>query len=113
MWREWIRKISETWKRGNDERDISWEELKEKEKEGAIIIDVRSSQEYEEGHLNGAISLPEYEIKQKAKKEIPNKQNEIIVYCSTGHRSKKAQQELWEMGYGNVYNLEKGIENLN
>lgn len=112
MWKEWIQKINKTWKRGMEEKDISWEELKQKEKEGAMVVDTRSSQEYQEGHIEGAISLPEYEIKQKAEKQIPNKQETIIVYCSTGHRSKKAQKELEKMGYEKIYNLEGGIENI-
>lgn len=78
---------------------------------GAILVDVRSPQEFVEGHLENAISLPEYEINQKAKDILPNESQVIIVYCSTGHRSQKAQKELEKLGYQKVYNLCKGLEN--
>ena len=91
--------------RGMEQPDITMEELKKLEKEGAILLDVRSPQEYKEGHLNGAISLPEYEIKENAETILKNKKEIIIVYCSSGSRSKKAQKELIEMGYETVYNL--------
>ena len=91
--------------RGMEQPDITMEELKKLEKEGAILIDVRSPQEYKEGHLNGAISLPEYEIKENVETILKNKKEIIIVYCSSGSRSKKAQKELIEMGYETVYNL--------
>lgn len=91
--------------RGMEQPDITMEELKKLEKEGAILLDVRSPQEYKEGHLNGAISLPEYEIKENVETILKNKKKIIIVYCSSGSRSKKAQKELIEMGYETVYNL--------
>ena len=91
--------------RGMGEPEITMEELKNLEKKGAILLDVRSSQEYKEGHLNGAISLPEYEIKENVETILKNKKEIIIVYCSSGSRSKKAQKELIEMGYETVYNL--------
>ena len=91
--------------RGMEQPDITMEELKKLEKEGAILLDVRSPQEYKEGHLNGAISLPEYEIKENVETILKNKKEIIIVYCSSGSRSKKAQKELIEMGYETVYNL--------
>lgn len=91
--------------RGMEQADITMEELKKLEKEGAILLDVRSPQEYKEGHLNGAISLPEYEIKENVETILKNKKEIIIVYCSSGSRSKKAQKELIEMGYETVYNL--------
>ena len=74
-------------------------------KEGAVLVDVRSTQEYEEDHLENTISIPYYDIKKKAKYLLKNKDKEIIVYCNTGHRSKKAQKELKQMGYKYVYNL--------
>lgn len=91
--------------RGMEQPDITMEELKKLEKKGAILLDVRSPQEYKEGHLNGAISLPEYEIKENVETILKNKKEIIIVYCSSGSRSKKAQKELIEMGYETVYNL--------
>lgn len=91
------------------EKEISKEELENFTKNGVTIIDVRSKQEYEEGHLNGAILIPEYEIKEKIKNIVKNKNEKILVYCSSGLRSKQAQEELINLGYKNVYNLKDGI----
>ena len=90
--------------------DIDMQELQEMAKKGAILLDVRSPQEYKEGHINGAILIPEYELKRDADKFLTNKEEVIVVYCSTGMRSKKAQKELKEKGYKNVYNLYNGLE---
>ena len=91
------------------EKEIKKEELKNFTKNGVTIIDVRSKQEYEEWHLNGAILIPEYEIKEKIKNIVENKDEKILVYCSSGLRSKQAQEELINLGYKNVYNLKDGI----
>lgn len=95
------------------ETDVSNQQLKQLIEQGAILLDVRSPQEFEEGHLENAISLPEYEIKEKANYVLLDKQQVIIVYCSTGHRSQKAQKLLQKLGYEKVYNLCNGLENYN
>ncbi len=79
--------------------------------QGAILVDVRSPQEFAEGHLEKAILLPEYEITKKANDVLPDLDRPIIVYCSSGHRSKKAQKLLQKLGYQKVYNLCQGLEN--
>ena len=95
-----------------DEFDIEIEEVEKiLENLGGILVDVRSKKEYEEGHINGAISIPEYEIKKKAQILLPNKEMNIIVYCSSGGRSKKAKEELKNMGYKYVYDLYNGYQN--
>ena len=92
--------------------DITFEELNEMTKNGATLLDVRSPQEYREGHISGAISIPEYELKFR-KDELPKKTDEkIIVYCQSGSRSRKACDYLKSIGYENVYNLFGGLQNL-
>ena len=93
----------------DNNKDITKEDLEAYIKQGAIIIDVRSPQEYREGHVDGAISIPDYQIKKETEKQIQNKDELIVVYCTTGHRSQKAQQILENMGYTNVYNVYEGI----
>lgn len=93
----------------DDQKDITKEDIDFYIKQGAIIIDVRSPQEYKEGHLDGAISIPDYQIKKEVEKKIPNKDEFIVVYCSTGHRSQRVQKMLNNMGYKNVYNVYEGI----
>ena len=68
----------------------------------AILIDVRSRQEYKEGHIEGAISIPYYEIYKRSEKELKNKSQKIILYCNTGSRSKRAEKILKQKGYNNV-----------
>lgn len=97
-------------KRG-DSNIIDISELDNKMKQGAILIDVRSPQEFNEGHLEGAISIPEYEFKRKIEMKIKNKDAIIIVYCNSGRRSRRAADILRKLGYTNVYNLSQGVYN--
>lgn len=92
-----------------ENNDITIEQIDELENKGAIIIDVRSPQEFEEGHLKNAICIPDYEIASKIKETIINKNQLMIVYCSSGYRSKRVQKKLQNLGYENVYNLYNGI----
>lgn len=92
--------------------DITAEELKNKVSQGAILVDVRSNQEYREGHLQGAINIPDFEIANKIQKEIPKKNQLIVVYCQYGGRSKDASMMMKKMGYTNVYNLYGGLDML-
>ena len=91
-----------------EEKDIGLEEAKQLQNEGAMLIDVRSPQEFREGHLDGAISIPEYDIKKEIEKIVLDKNKNIVVYCSSGGRSKKAQKILNKLGYQNVYNVYEG-----
>lgn len=102
-----IRKLN----RSMEKNDINREELEKMVSEGAILIDVRSPQEYREGHLEGAKIIPEYELINRCNDELENKDATIIVYCSSGSRSKRAQKQLEKLGYHNVYNLYNGIQN--
>lgn len=83
---------------------ISAEEAKElMEKEtDYILLDVRTQEEYEEGHIEGAVLIPDYEIMERAETELADKQQLILVYCRSGNRSKRAAQQLADMGYENV-----------
>ena len=69
---------------------------------GYIIIDARTQEEYDQGHIPGAILIPEYEIANRAEKELPDKDQLILVYCRSGRRSKIAAEELVKLGYTNV-----------
>lgn len=84
--------------------EISAEEAKRimDTESGYIIIDARTEEEYNEGHIKGAILIPEYEIKDRAEKELTNKDQLLLVYCRSGRRSKIASEELVNMGYTNV-----------
>ena len=69
---------------------------------GYIILDVREQYEYDEGHIPGARLIPYDKIADRAEKELPDKEQLILVYCRSGRRSKIAAEELVKLGYTNV-----------
>ena len=69
---------------------------------GFVIIDARTQEEFDEGHIENAILIPEYEITERAEREIPEKDTLILVYCRSGRRSKIASDALVSLGYTNV-----------
>lgn len=95
-----------------DIKEITYDELITKEKEGAILIDVRTRQEFSEGHLEGAILVPYYDIYSKIKNITQDKEQAIILYCKNGGRSLRAYAILHQLGYSNIYNLKGGIEGI-
>ena len=89
---------------------ITSKEAKKMYDNGAIIIDVRTIEEYNEKHIKGAINIPLDEIEYNIKSEIPSLDTKIIVYCRSGNRSNMARNTLLKIGYTNVYDL-GGIDN--
>ena len=67
-----------------------------------IILDTREQDEYDEGHIKGAILIPYTEIDNKAEEMLPDKDALILVYCRSGRRSKIAAESLSKIGYTNV-----------
>ncbi len=67
-----------------------------------IILDVREQEEYDEAHIPGAVLIPHTQITLRAEKELPDKEQLILVYCRSGRRSKLAAQDLADLGYTNV-----------
>ena len=70
--------------------------------EGYIILDVRTQEEYDEGHIPGAIVISHEEIAEKAEGVLTDKNQLILVYCRSGRRSKIAVEALEELGYTNI-----------
>ena len=69
---------------------------------GAIILDVRRPDEYAEGHIEGAINVPNESIIDTAPEELPDKNKLILVYCRSGRRSKEDAGKLVSMGYTDI-----------
>ena len=84
--------------------NITAEEAKEimDSEEAYIILDVRTQEEYDQGHIPGAILIPDTEIKAKAEEVLTDKDQLILVYCRSGRRSKLAAEALVELGYTNI-----------
>ena len=72
------------------------------EREDYIILDVRTQEEFDEAHIDGAILIPDYEIADKAESVLKDKNQLILVYCRSGRRSKHAAAALVKLGYTNV-----------
>ena len=68
-----------------------------------VIVDVRSKGEYEEGHIPGALLIPNESINDRKPELLPDMNQVILVYCRSGNRSKQAAQKLANMGYKKVY----------
>lgn len=73
--------------------------------EDVIVLDVRTPEEYNEGHIENAVLLPVNEIKDKAGEVLTDKDAKILVYCRSGNRSATAAKELIELGYTDVYDF--------
>ena len=71
-------------------------------KEGYIILDVRTQEEYDEGHIPGATQISHEEIAEKAEEVLTDKDQLILVYCRSGRRSKIAAEALVDLGYTNI-----------
>ena len=67
-----------------------------------VILDVRTQEEFDEAHIDGAILIPDYEIADKAESVLEDKDQLLLVYCRSGRRSKLAAEELVKLGYTNV-----------
>ena len=70
--------------------------------EDYIILDVRTQEEYDQGHIPGAILIPNTEITAQAEEVLTDKDQLILVYCRSGRRSKLAAETLAQLGYTNV-----------
>lgn len=80
-----------------------------KDESGYLIVDVRTPEEFAEGHIPSAINVPNEEIGTEMPDALPDKDQLLLVYCRRGNRSKEASQKLADMGYTNVYEF-GGIE---
>ncbi len=69
------------------------------------LVDVRTPDEFSQGHIQGAISLPDYNVAAWASQVLPDKDAVIYVYCRSGSRSAASSALLAEMGYTNVYDM--------
>ena len=88
-------------------KKITAEEAKERmdKDDKVVILDVRTEEEYQEGHVPGAIVIPNETISREPLEELPDMDQEILVYCRSGNRSAQAAKKLAEAGYTQVYDF--------
>ncbi|MGB5823661.1 MAG: rhodanese-like domain-containing protein [Proteocatella sp.] len=72
---------------------------------GVIILDVRTQEEFDSGHIKDAVLIPNTQITDSAPELLPDKNQKILVYCRSGNRSKSASDKLVSMGYTKVYDF--------
>ena len=89
----------------NSYKQISQEEAAQmmEEDDGHVIVDVRTQEEYDEGHIPGAICIPNEEITDTKPELLPDVDQVILIYCRSGRRSKEAAEKLFNMGYTHIY----------
>jgi len=85
-------------------------ELSQNDTKTGILIDVRTPEEFNEGHLENALNINWFDEDFAKQFEDVEKEKTIYVYCKMGGRSAKAQEKLKSLGYENVVNLEGGYD---
>lgn len=70
--------------------------------DSVVILDVRNPEEFETGHIKGAINVPNPSITNREIPELPDKEQQILVYCRSGQRSRIAAKKLAFLGYRNI-----------
>ncbi len=90
---------------------ITAEEVKQvlDKKADIILLDVRTPDEYNRGHLKGSVLLPVDTVLEKAASVLKDKKKTLYVYCLSGSRSVKATETLRQLGFANVFNMTSGL----
>ena len=88
----------------NAKKDVNQWMTEALQKTDAVVLDVRTEEEYLEGHIPGSVLLPLSEL-DTARQVIPGEQTPLYVYCRSGVRSKQAASKLRQMGYRQVTDM--------
>ena len=84
---------------------LSEAEAREHLKRGAVVVDVRSADEFKAGHHAGVTNIPLADLKQRLSSVVTNKSQVVLLHCQSGRRSGIAEAELRKLGYTNAFNL--------
>lgn len=71
---------------------------------GALLVDVRSAEEFSAGHVEGAINIPHLDVEKRVAEFGESRDRDIVLYCRSGHRSELARESLKALGYTHVFN---------
>ena len=86
---------------------LSQEQLLQLQQNANIsIIDVRSVEEFNDGHIPGAINIPHNQIQDHLEQLLPLKEQQVVVYCRSGRRAALAEKAIMELGLKDVHHLE-------
>jgi molybdopterin/thiamine biosynthesis adenylyltransferase/rhodanese-related sulfurtransferase len=92
-----------------DVQQIDIEQARRMLEQGAVIIDVRESDEWRQGHIPQAIGIPRGFLELRVEEKVPDRKTPVIMQCAVGTRSAYASRAMRELGYENVYNLTGGF----
>ena len=91
-------------------REVSTAEAETLAALGALVLDVRESEEWSEGHIPGAIHVPRGHLESRIEAAVPRRDEPIVIYCAGGTRSAFAAQQMQAMGYTDVVNMLGGFQ---
>lgn len=94
-------------------REVSPQEAKELIGSGALVLDVRDKEEYEGGHLDGAVNVSRGTLEMRITEVVSDKDAPIVCHCAGGNRGALATDTLQRLGYRNVVNLAGGLKAFN
>ena len=90
---------------GEPASDKTGGEVVQADLSGAVLLDVRSLDEFASGHLEGALNIPHDRIADEITAAVPEKSAQVVLYCRSGRRAQTALKTMQDMGYENVLNL--------
>jgi len=90
-------------------KELSPEAVKALVKTGAVVIDVRDKEEYDEKHLEGAINISRGTLEMRISAVIPDKDTHVVCYCAGGNRGALATDTLVKLGYKNAVSIDGGL----
>jgi phage shock protein E len=91
-------------------REVTAGEASERQQAGAMLVDVRESEEFAKEHAAGAVHLSRGTLELKIEEKAPDPATPIVCYCGGGSRSALAAESLQRMGYTNVASLAGGFK---
>ena len=68
-----------------------------------VVVDVRTREEHESGHIENAVLVPNESIGSEMPEALPDKEATLLIYCRSGRRSKEASEKLLKLGYKSIY----------
>jgi rhodanese-related sulfurtransferase len=77
--------------------------------QNALLVDTRSPEQFQAGHIVNAVNIPTKELDQASKKLPKGKKRPVVVYCQSGRTSMKTCQQLEKQGFEQIFNLKGGI----
>ncbi|HIE74499.1 MAG TPA: rhodanese-like domain-containing protein [Flavobacteriales bacterium] len=96
---------------GQTKNDIELDEFEKKmASEKYLLVDVRTAEEFAEGHIKGAINIDYLAENFSIEIQELELESPVLLYCRSGNRSSKAMKTMKELGFKEVYNLEGGIK---